>query len=40
MILSDLQKDIKTGLKGSAEATFIDSLYESLKKHYIKQQRD
>ncbi len=40
MTLSDLQKDVQTGRKGSSEATFIDSLYESLKKHYIKQQRD
>lgn len=40
MTLSDLQRDIKTGKRGSSQATFIDSLYESLKKHYIKQQRD
>lgn len=40
MILSDFQRDIKTGKRGASQATYIDTLYESLKKHYIKQQRD
>jgi len=38
--LSDLQKDIPTWLKWSKYSAFIDQLYESLKKHYLKQQRD
>jgi hypothetical protein len=41
MKLSELAKpDIKTGKSSTKEAVFIDQIYESLKKHYLKQQRD
>jgi hypothetical protein len=40
MTLKDLNDNIPTGIAGSKQATFIDSIYESLKKHYLKQQRD
>jgi len=41
MTISELGlKKIETGKKSSAEATFIDSIYENLKQYYLKQQRD
>jgi len=33
-------KEIKLGKGSSAEAIFIDSLYDNLKQHYLKQHRD
>lgn len=40
MQLAQLNEKIPLGLKGSKYSTFIDQIYESLKKHYLKQQRD
>lgn len=40
MKLSDFQGKLLTGLKGSKYSAYIDQLYESLKTHYLKQQRD
>ena len=34
------EKDIKLWAGSKAEAVFIDSVYENLKQHYIKQQKD
>lgn len=41
MTINELStKDIKLGKESKESAKFIDDIYETLKKHYIKQQRD